>query len=174
MYDVAIIGGGPGGYSSALYAHNFGLSVVLVEKAEVGGTCLHRGCIPAKSWIHTAEVFAEVAEAATFGVMTSPPQVDWSRALARKHAVVSQLHKGPSRAAQAAQGGDRCGRRATRRTRVGGCPRCLRRLAATRGAKVIIATGSVPRSIPGFDPTGSASSRPITLSIGRLVRSASR
>ncbi|HEX5630052.1 MAG TPA: FAD-dependent oxidoreductase, partial [Acidimicrobiia bacterium] len=94
MYDVAIIGGGPGGYAAALYAHNFGLSVALVEKRDVGGTCLHRGCIPAKSWIHTAEVFAEVAGAADVGVIAGLPTLDWTRALQRKDAVVSQLHKG--------------------------------------------------------------------------------
>ena len=58
MYDVVVIGGGPAGYASALYAHNFGLSVALVEKERPGGTCLLRGCIPAKQWLHTAEVFS--------------------------------------------------------------------------------------------------------------------
>ncbi|MGZ8786320.1 MAG: FAD-dependent oxidoreductase, partial [Acidimicrobiia bacterium] len=61
MYDVVIIGGGPGGYAAGLYAHNFGLSVALVEKdPTVGGTCLLRGCIPAKHWLHTADVFTTV------------------------------------------------------------------------------------------------------------------
>ena len=60
MYDIVIIGGGPGGYAAALYAHNFGLSVALVEKERPGGTCLLRGCIPAKQWLHTAEVFTTV------------------------------------------------------------------------------------------------------------------
>ena len=59
MYDVVIIGGGPGGYAAALYAHNFGLNVALVEKDRVGGTCLLRGCIPAKTWLKTAEVYME-------------------------------------------------------------------------------------------------------------------
>jgi len=94
VHDVVIIGGGPGGYASALYAHNFGLSVALVEKDKVGGTCLHRGCIPAKAFLQTAEVFTEVAGAADFGVMASPPTLDWSRALQRKNEVVTQLHSG--------------------------------------------------------------------------------
>jgi len=83
VYDVAIIGGGPGGYAAALYAHNFGLDVALIEKESVGGTCLHRGCIPAKSWLHTAEVFTTVASAGDFGVVASEPRVDWDAALAR-------------------------------------------------------------------------------------------
>ncbi len=154
MYDVAIIGGGPGGYASALYAHNFGLSVVLVEKADVGGTCLHRGCIPAKSWIHTAEVFADVAEAATFGVITSPPQVDWSRALARKQAVVGQLHKGllgllKQRKVEIVAGTGRLAGPGL--VDVVDAAGVSRRLEAR---KVIVATGSVPRSIPGFEPDG--------------------
>ncbi len=56
MYDLVVVGGGPGGYAAALYAHNFGLRVALVEKDRVGGTCLLRGCIPAKQWLHVAEV----------------------------------------------------------------------------------------------------------------------
>jgi dihydrolipoamide dehydrogenase len=54
VYDIVIVGGGPGGYAAALYAHNFGLSVALVEKERPGGTCLIRGCIPAKQWLHIA------------------------------------------------------------------------------------------------------------------------
>ena len=70
MHDIVIIGGGPGGYASALYAHNFGLKVALVEKDRVGGTCLLRGCIPAKAWIESGGVYATVAGAEEFGVGT--------------------------------------------------------------------------------------------------------
>ena len=69
MYDVVIIGGGPGGYAAALYAHNFGLSVALVEKDLVGGVCLHSGCVPTKAWLETAATFARVAGAGDFGVL---------------------------------------------------------------------------------------------------------
>ena len=154
MYDVAIIGGGPGGYAAALYAHNFGLSVALVEKAEVGGTCLHRGCIPAKAWIHTAEVFAEVAGAAEFGVMASPPQLDWGRALERKNAVVGQLYKGlqgllKQRKVEIVAGTGRLsGPGVVDVVETGGGARRL------EARKVIIATGSVPRTIPGYEPDG--------------------
>ena len=154
MYDVAIIGGGPGGYASALYAHNFGLSVALVEKAEVGGTCLHRGCIPAKAWIHTAEVFAEVASAGEFGVVTSAPQLDWGRALARKNAVVSQLYRGlqgllKQRKVEIVAGTGRLG--GPGMVDVVDAAGASRRIEAR---KVIVATGSVPRIIPGYEPDG--------------------
>ena len=152
MYDVAIIGGGPGGYAAALYAHNFGLSVALIEKAEVGGTCLHRGCIPAKAWIHTAEVFAEVAAAADVGVMASAPILDWPRALQRKDAVVAQLYKGllgllKQRKVEIIAGTGRLAGPGTVDV-AGANPQRI------EARKVIVATGSVPRSIPGFDPDG--------------------
>lgn len=154
MYDVAIIGGGTGGYAAALYAHNFGLSVALVEKGLVGGTCLHRGCIPAKAWLHTAEVFAEVAHAGDVGVVTSPPSVDWGKALARKNAVVGQLHKGlqgllKQRKVDVIAGTGRL-------TGPGVVDVALTEGGSQRveARKVIVATGSVPRSIPGYDPDG--------------------
>ncbi len=96
MYDIAIIGGGPGGYAASLYAHNFGLSVALIEKDRVGGTCLIRGCIPAKTWIQSAEVYATVARASEFGVITSEPEFAWPKALERKQRVVDGLVKGLS------------------------------------------------------------------------------
>ena len=96
MYDVAIVGGGPGGYAAALYAHNFDLKVALIERDLVGGTCLHRGCIPAKAWLRTAEVFSTVAGASSFGVDVGGPVLDWARALDRKDAIVSRLHSGLS------------------------------------------------------------------------------
>ena len=67
-YDLVVLGGGPGGYASALYAASTGLSVAMVEKEKVGGTCLHRGCIPAKALLHAAEVFRTVSHAAEHGV----------------------------------------------------------------------------------------------------------
>ena len=94
MYDVAIIGGGPGGYAAALYAHNFGLSVALVEKDVLGGVCLNRGCIPAKAWLHAADVFDTVRRAGEFGIVSSEPEVDWQVALSRKNDIVDRLVRG--------------------------------------------------------------------------------
>lgn len=89
-----IVGGGPGGYASALYANNFGLSVAMVEKERPGGTCLIRGCIPAKHWLHVAEVFSTVSHSAEFGVVTEQPGLDWEAALGRKNQVVEGLVRG--------------------------------------------------------------------------------
>jgi dihydrolipoamide dehydrogenase len=154
LHDVAIIGGGPGGYAAALYAHNFGLSVALVEKAKVGGTCLHRGCIPAKAWLHTAEVFQQVAHAGDHGVITSAPSLDWQAALARKGRVVDQLFTGlqgllKKRGVETIEGTGRLARPGTVDVTLN--DGSSRRIEAK---KVIVATGSVPRSIPGYEIDG--------------------
>jgi len=154
VHDVAIIGGGPGGYAAALYAHNFGLSVALIERELVGGTCLHRGCIPAKSWLQTAEVFSEVARAAEFGVMTSAPTLDWGAALARKNGIVSRLHGGlagllKQRKVDVFEASGRLSAPGVVETSMNdGSARQI------EARNVILATGSVPRSIPGYPVDG--------------------
>ncbi|MEN8041036.1 MAG: dihydrolipoyl dehydrogenase [Actinomycetota bacterium] len=156
MYDIAIIGGGPGGYAAALYAHNFGLSVALIEKERVGGTCLIRGCIPAKTWIQSAEVYSTVARAEEFGVIASEPEFAWPKALERKQKVVDGLVKGLSGLLK--QRGvdviDGFGRIAGSGTIV---------VTADDGAEteiaaknVIIATGSGAATIPGYEINGTS------------------
>lgn len=153
MYDVVIIGGGPGGYAAALYAHNFNLRVALVEKERVGGTCLIRGCIPAKSWLKTAEVYAHVKKAADFGVIVGEPSLDWEAALARKNKIVDGLVKGlggllKSREVDVFNG---YGRLASGGVEVTSESGEVQRLEARN---VIVATGSKPRSIPGYEFDG--------------------
>jgi dihydrolipoamide dehydrogenase len=93
-FDMVVIGGGPGGYAAALYGGAAGLSVGLVEKAQVGGTCLHRGCVPAKEFLETASVYRTVRSADEFGISTEPVALDFARSAARKRRVVDQLHTG--------------------------------------------------------------------------------
>ena len=91
-FDVVVLGGGPGGYASALYAASAGLSVAMVEKGKVGGTCLHRGCIPAKALLHAAEVFRTVGHAAEHGVKLPEgfrPEPDWPAANKRRAGIVN-------------------------------------------------------------------------------------
>ncbi|GIU91933.1 MAG: dihydrolipoyl dehydrogenase [Acidimicrobiia bacterium] len=153
MYDIAILGGGPGGYAAALYAHNFGLDVALVSDEPPGGTCLHRGCIPAKQWLHIAEVFSTVRHASDFGVVTTEPKLDWEAALARKNRTVDALVRGlggllRQRGVEVVTG---TGRLDGPNRIVVDAQEGSRTVEAT---KVILATGSYARTIPGYDIDG--------------------
>ena len=153
-YDLVIIGGGPGGYAAALYGASAGLNIAMVEKSKVGGTCLHIGCIPTKELLETGAMLRKVTAAADFGVTADSPSIDMSVAQARKQKVVDQLHGGLTTL---------LGRRkvtildglgtlhADHVVRVSGGESGDVEL---RGDHVILASGSVPRTIPGFDVDG--------------------
>lgn len=156
MYDIAIIGGGPGGYAAALYAHNFGLSVALIEKERVGGTCLIRGCIPAKTWIQSAEVYSTVARAEEFGVIASEPEFSWPKALERKQKVVDGLVNGlggllKQRGVDVIDGHGRIS--GANEVSVTGADGSVSTISAQN---IILATGSEPASIPGYEIDGTS------------------
>ena len=94
VHDVVILGGGSGGYAAALRAGELGLSVVLVEKDKLGGTCLHRGCIPTKALLHAAEVADATRESAQFGIKATLEAIDIAGVNDYKDKVVGRLHKG--------------------------------------------------------------------------------
>ncbi len=154
MYDIAVIGGGPGGYAAALYAHNFGLSVALIEKDRVGGTCLLRGCIPAKALIESGHVYATVQGAAEFGVNASEPTFAWPVAMERKVKVVEGLVNGlagvlKSRGVDTINGfGSIKGPGSVTVTHDDGGT------TEVQAKAIIVATGSAPSSIPGYEPNG--------------------
>ena len=150
QFDIVVIGGGPGGYATALYGASAGLSVALVEKEKVGGTCLHRGCIPAKELLETAHVFRTVSDAATFGVSAGEPTIDWAKAMQRKQQVVDTQWKGLE--------GTLKGRKITIVPGTGvfkgdGVVE-VSDGTTLQGANVVLASGSVPRTIPGFEVDG--------------------
>ncbi len=93
-YDLIVIGAGPGGYEAALHAAKLGLKTALVERRDVGGTCLNRGCIPTKTLLHSAEVYHEAKEAETFGIHAENVGFDLPAVFARKQAVVEKLRGG--------------------------------------------------------------------------------
>ena len=93
-FDLIVIGCGPGGYPAAAAAASDGLNVAIVERGELGGTCLNRGCIPTKCLCRTADVMLTAREAAHFGILTDEPKVDYPAAVARKDAVLNDLRQG--------------------------------------------------------------------------------
>lgn len=153
-YDVIIIGGGPGGYGAALYGASAGLQVALVEKDKVGGTCLHRGCVPAKELLETAHVHRTVAKAEQFGIVAGQPTLHFATTMARKSQVVEGLFKGLSGLLKHRKVDVFAGTgtlRADRSVHVAGADGDA---VVLQGDAVILAAGSVPRTIPGFEVDG--------------------
>ena len=151
-HDLVVIGGGPAGYAAALFASASGLDVGLVEESKLGGTCLHVGCIPAKELLETASVLRTVRHASEFGVTVGDPAVDLVISQERKQKVVDGLFKGlagllASRKVAVYAGTGRLGVDHTV-TVDGGEP------AVLQAPHIVLATGSSPRTIPGFDVDG--------------------
>ena len=94
IYDIGIIGGGPGGYSTALYYAGQGKTVVLFEKDEIGGTCLNRGCIPTKAFLHVAEIYSQINCAEKLGINIEGVNIDFEKVFQYKTSVVEKLRKG--------------------------------------------------------------------------------
>jgi dihydrolipoamide dehydrogenase len=152
-FDLVVIGGGPGGYAAALYATSAGLNVGIVEMAEMGGTCLNRGCIPAKAFLETAAVQRHVAHAADFGIESSAPVVNFVTAQARKQKIVDGIVKSltgfmKSKKITIFEGVGTLGPDHT--VTVTGAEGTT----TIRGTNVVLAGGSVPRTIPGFEFAG--------------------
>jgi dihydrolipoamide dehydrogenase len=93
-YDLVILGGGTGGYVAAIRASQLGLKTAIVEKGKLGGTCLHKGCIPSKALLRSAEVYATTKRGEDFGVSVSDVKVNFGKVQERKSGIVEQLHKG--------------------------------------------------------------------------------
>jgi len=149
MHDIVILGGGSGGYATALRASQLGLSVVLIEQDKLGGTCLHRGCIPTKALLHAAEVADTVREGEAFGVHSTFNGIDMAKVNSYKDGVIGRLYKGlqglvASRAITYVEGYGRLV--APNTVEVNG--------DRYEGRNVVLATGSYARSIPGLDIAG--------------------
>lgn len=93
-YDLVVLGGGTGGYVAAIRASQLGLKTAVVEKDKLGGTCLHRGCIPSKALLRSAEVYATAKRSEDFGVITKGLGFDYGKAHERKRNIIKQLHQG--------------------------------------------------------------------------------
>lgn len=96
VYDVVIVGAGPGGYVSAIRAAQLGLKVAIVERSMMGGVCLNVGCIPTKALLHTADLLEEIHESAKFGINTTGVSLDWDTSIKNKDGIVKQMTQGVS------------------------------------------------------------------------------
>ena len=149
MFDVVILGGGSGGYSCALRAAQLGLSVALIEQDKLGGTCLHRGCIPTKALLHAAEVADSARESAKYGVNAQLNGIDLPKVNEYRDGVVGRLHKG----LQGLIKQDKI-------TYIEGRGRVVSPNAVEvngeriEGTNLVLATGSYSRSLPGLDIGG--------------------
>jgi dihydrolipoamide dehydrogenase len=148
-FDVVVLGGGSGGYATALRAAQLNLSVALIEKDKVGGTCLHRGCIPTKALLHAGEVADQTRESEQFGIQAELVGVDMKGVNAYKDGVVDRLYKGLQGLIKAAK-----------ITYVSGEGKLVGpttvEVAGARytGRNVVLATGSYSRTLPGLDIDG--------------------
>jgi dihydrolipoamide dehydrogenase len=148
-FDIVVLGGGSGGYAAALRASELGLSVGLIEKDKVGGTCLHRGCIPTKALLHAAEVADVSRDSSKFGVKTSFEGIDMAGVTAYREGIVAKKYKGlqglvKARGITTIEGEGRLTSPTT--VQVGD--------QTITGKNVILATGSYSRSLPGLDIGG--------------------
>jgi dihydrolipoamide dehydrogenase len=156
VHDIVVLGGGPGGYATAFRAAARGLDVALVEADQVGGTCLHRGCIPSKAILYVAEVLEEVARGEVMGLKLSFDGIDGDNLDAFRGEVIAKLHKGldflVSKRTTRHRGRGRLvtgddGRIAVDVAGEEGTTR-------VEGRQVVLATGSVPRGLPGVEIDG--------------------
>ncbi|MEU1791520.1 dihydrolipoyl dehydrogenase [Streptomyces sparsogenes] len=159
--DIIVIGGGTGGYSTALRAAALGLDVVLAERDLVGGTCLHRGCIPSKAMLHAAELVDGIAEARErWGVKATLEAVDWSALTATRDDIVARNHRGVeghlSHAGVRVVRGSAAltGPRTVRVEPTGAGPDAEAGGEWTARRGIVLATGSRPRTLPGSAPDG--------------------
>ncbi len=149
MYDVVILGGGSGGYACALRASQLGLSVVLIEQDKLGGTCLHRGCIPTKALLHAAEVADTAREGENYGVHSTFNGIDMNKVNTYKDSVIGRLYKGLQGLVKSRE-----------ITYVEGTGKLVAKNAVEvngeryEGKNVVLATGSYARSLPGLEISG--------------------
>lgn len=148
-YQLIVIGAGPGGYEAAIRAAQLGLTTALIERRDVGGTCLNRGCIPTKAMLHSAQLYREAANFELFGLHTENTSFDWAKVHQRKNDVVVKLRTGIEQLIKA----NKIDFFNNSASILGGNDVQLDQGEVIRGENILIATGSVPARppIPGLD-----------------------
>jgi dihydrolipoamide dehydrogenase len=151
-FDLVVLGAGSGGYACALRAAQLGFTVGLVEQDKVGGTCLHRGCIPTKAMLHAAEVADSVRNGSQFGIHAAIDKIDLAGVVTYADSVVARIYKGLSGLINAR--GITVVHGAGRLTHSDGRPGVRVGNETYEASHVVLATGSYPRSLPGVDVDG--------------------
>lgn len=159
--DVAVLGGGTGGYVAAIRAAQLGKNVVIIEEDKLGGTCLHRGCIPSKSLLRSAEVYAEIKDSESYGIETSGATLVFPKVQQRKTDIVEQLHQGVQylmrkNKIKVLYGKGRVTGPSIFSPKSGAVAVELSdgEVETVIATNLIIATGSRPRILPGLEPDG--------------------
>ncbi|GAA4189264.1 dihydrolipoyl dehydrogenase [Microbacterium oryzae] len=166
-FDLVVLGGGSGGYAAALRAAELGRSVAVVERDKVGGTCLHRGCVPTKALLHAAEVADTVRDAARYGIDADLVGIDAARIATYREGIVAKKHKGlegllKARGIVVVPGEGRL--ESGPAVRVGD--------ELLRARDVVLATGSYSRTLPGIEIGGRIITSEGALELGEVPRSA--
>jgi dihydrolipoyl dehydrogenase len=148
-YDAVVLGGGPAGYAFALRAAILGLKVAVVERDKVGGTCLHRGCIPTKALLHAAETMDAIAEAGPLGITVGEPSFDWAAVQKSKAEPVKKLYAGLQSVIKARKIDTITGNGT-----LGDAGTIVVDGQEVKGRNIVLTPGSYARSLPGLDPDG--------------------
>ena len=154
VYDVVFIGGGPGGYVAAVRASQLGLKTAVVEKAKLGGTCLHAGCIPTKALLRSAEIYTNTKNAEEFGIIAPEVGVDFSKVQARKEATTDRLFKGVEHLMKKGNIDVYDGFGSLLKADAVSVKLNDGEEVLLNAKNVIIATGSRPRTLPGLEADG--------------------
>ena len=168
QFDLVVVGGGPGGYASAFYGASAGLNVALIEKDTLGGTCLNRGCIPAKAFLETAAARRHVQHAGDFGIYATLGETDFAIAQARKQKIVDGLVKGLTGLVKSKKVTYFLGVGTLNDDKSVTVTAGDGTVTQLNGKNVVLAAGSIPRVIPGFEPTGPVMTSDEVLMLDRI------
>jgi dihydrolipoamide dehydrogenase len=166
-FDILVLGGGSGGYATALRAVQLGFSVGLVEKAKLGGTCLHNGCIPTKALLHSAELADHARDSAKYGVNVTLDSIDMSAVNAYKDGIIAGKYKGlqgliKSKGITVIEG----------EGKLQGTDTVVVNGTAYKGKNIVLATGSYSRTLPGLEIGGKVITSDEALTMDTIPKSA--
>ena len=166
-FDILVLGGGSGGYATALRAVQLGFSVGLVEKAKLGGTCLHNGCIPTKALLHSAELADHARDSAKYGVNVTLDSIDMGAVNAYKDGIIAGKYKGlqgliKSKGITVIEG----------EGKLQGTDTVVVNGTAYKGKNIVLATGSYSRTLPGLEIGGKVITSDEALTMDTIPKSA--